>query len=73
MLERQMIRAKELMAIHGTIELRRDDDSLELFNQRDELNQEIQAMCNVKHSGAWFNVESRNLVPRDFVKLNSMD
>ena len=59
--ERQRIRAKELVAIHGTIELRSDDDSPELFeetlpsstlnsvdvkglfDQRDELNQEIQA------------------------------
>ena len=35
-LEDQKIRANELVAIHGTIELRNDDDSLELFDQRDE-------------------------------------
>ena len=72
-LERQRIRAKELLAIHGTIELRSDDDSLELFDQRDESNQKIQAKCKVKRSGEWFNMESRNLVPGDLVKLNSMD
>ena len=89
--ERQRIRAKELAAIHGTIDLRSDDDSLELFeetlpsptlssvdvkglfDQRDELNQEIQAKCNVKRSGEWLNMESRNLVPAHLVKLNSMD
>ena len=47
-LEDQRIRAKEQVAIHGTIELRNDDDSLELFDQRDESNQEIQAKFNVK-------------------------
>ena len=36
--EDQRIRAKELVAIHGTIELRNDDDSLEFFDQRDESN-----------------------------------
>ena len=71
-LERQRIRAKELVAIHGTIELRSDDDSLDLLDQRDELNQEIQARCNVKRSGEWLKMESRNLGPGDLVKLNSM-
>ena len=63
MLERQRTRAKEVMAIRGTVELRSDDDSLELFDQRDESNQEIQAKCNVKRSGEWLNMESKNLVP----------
>ena len=31
--ERQRIRAKKLVAIHGTIELRSDDDSVELFEE----------------------------------------
>ena len=38
-LEDQRIRARELLAIHDTIELRNDDDSLELFDQHDESNQ----------------------------------
>ena len=50
-LEDQRIRAKELVAIHDTIELRNDDDSLELLDQRDESNQDTQAKFNVKHSG----------------------
>ena len=33
--ERQRIRAKELVAIHGTIELRSDDDSLESLSSVD--------------------------------------
>ena len=41
-LEDQRIRAKEQVAIQGTVELRNDDDSLALFDQRDESNQEIQ-------------------------------
>ena len=61
------------MAIHGTIELRNADDSLELFDQRDESNQELQAKFNVKHGGECLNLESRNLVPGDPVKLSSMD
>ena len=72
-LEDQIIRANEPVAIHHTIELRNDDDSLELFDQCDESNQEIQAKCNAKHSGECLNLESRNLVPRDPVKLSSMD
>ena len=47
-LEDQRIRAKELVAIHGKIEMRNDDDSLELFDQRDESNQEIQAKPRLK-------------------------
>ena len=47
--------------------------SLELFDQRGESNQEMQAGCNVKHSGECLNLESRNLVPKDLVKLSSMD
>ena len=69
----QITRANELVAIHDTIELRNDDDSLELFDQCDESNQEIQAKCNVKHSGECLNLESRNLVPGDLKKLSSMD
>ena len=72
-LEDQIIRANELVAIHDTIELRNDDDSLELFDQCDEWNQEIQAKCNVKHSGECLNLESRNLVPGDLKKLSSKD
>ena len=72
-LDRQRIRAKEPMTNNSTIELRCDDDSLELFNQRVEWNQEIQAKCNVKRSGEWFYMVSWNLVPRDLVKLNSVD
>jgi len=71
-LEDQRIRAKELVAIHDTIELRNDDDSLELFDQRDESNQEIQAKFNVEYHGECSNLESRNLVPGDLVKLSSM-
>jgi len=29
--------------------------------------------CNVKRTGGWFNMASRNLVPRNLLKLNSMD
>ena len=67
--EDQKIRAKELVAIHGTIELRNDDDSLELFDQRDESNQDIQAQFNVNHSAECLNLESPNLMPGDPVKL----
>ena len=34
-LDRQRIRAKTQVAFHVTIELRNDDDGLELFDQRD--------------------------------------
>ena len=49
------------------------DDILELFDQRDESNQEIQAKCNEKHSGECLNLETRNVVSGDLVKLSSMD
>ena len=37
------------------------------------LRKNLAPKCSVKCTGEWFNMTSRNLVPRNLVKLNSMD
>ena len=59
--------------LEDTIELRNEDNSAELFDQRDESNQEVQAKCDEKHSGEYLNLETRNLVWRSWLAFLSCE